>query len=270
MPIEIKVLNRRSSGEAPAGNYKARYLNEKGLGIMQASNPCRSAQIIEGVHSGQVVPYDSYVIVGELPPQAEVLRQNTKIIEALAEAGRQIKEHARKIGGLQEENEKLRNPEYAVDYAPLINAYKGRIWQLETEIKSERTGKKVELPREVASALEWLKGAGYSPAGIFVHQQRPEEAEDCHEELRVIKKYVDWVVKDRSHADTLLLSLINGYTVTPEPEKDASSELRSEITGIIKKWMGTSPPSDGKSDSERLTDQIFEHFQQHGDDNLPF
>jgi len=188
MPIEIKILNKRSSGDAPAGNYIARYLNDKNRTI-QSLNPCRSVQIIEGIHSGQIVPYESYVVIGDLPAQADVLRQNVKMIEGLAEAARTIQEQDKVINRVKEESEKLRNGEYAINLAPHIGGLKERIQQLEWELESWRNSKKVQLPREVAAELDELIIKGISNAAIA---SRFFTASDTDKEHYGVSKLIDW------------------------------------------------------------------------------
>ncbi|WP_342479492.1 hypothetical protein [Paenibacillus sp. FSL F4-0097] len=272
MPIEIKILSKRSSGDAPAGNYIARYLNDKNRTI-QSLNPCRSVQIIEGIHSGQIVPYESYVVIGDLPAQADVLRQNVKMIEGLAEAARTIQEQDKVINRVKEENEKLRNGEYEVNYAPrYIGALKERIQQLEWELGSWRNSKKVQLPREVAAELDELIIKGISYAAIA---SRFFTAADEDEERYGVSELLEWTEHGRTEPGKVrvmifLSALVNGYVEEPEPQKDVPSNIRSEVTEIIKCWMGTPPVADEGNDAERLTDWIFDHFQQHGDDKLPF
>ncbi|CAH1054064.1 hypothetical protein [Paenibacillus pseudetheri] len=297
MPIEIKILNKRSSGEAPAGKYIARFLDEKSLGPLQALNPCKNAQIIEGIHSGQIVPYDSYVVIGDLPAQADVIEHNEELTERLANAGITIKnlekyvnerreswdkerkalekslaEGGLMVGELKKENEKLRNGEYAINFAPHIGALKERIQQLEWELESWRNSKKVQLPREVAAELDELIIREISNADIA---NRFFTANGANKEHYGVSKLLKWTGYGQTEGGKIrvmifLSALVNGYTEEPEPEKVVLSNIRSEVTEIIKCWMSTPPVADEGNDAERLTNWIFDHFQRHEDHKLPF
>lgn len=101
MPIEIKVLKQFAS--VPAGLYPARYLNDKAQNFVAAAlNLCKDAQIIDGPHSGEVLPYSAYIVTGELPAQADLLKVKEKLINDLTAAGQNVAEYARKTGRLQQ------------------------------------------------------------------------------------------------------------------------------------------------------------------------
>jgi hypothetical protein len=298
MPIEIKILNKRSSGEAPAGKYIARFLDEKSLGPLQALNPCKNAQIIEGIHSGQIVPYDSYVVIGDLPAQADVIEHNEELTERLANAGITIKnlekyvnerreswdkerkalekslaEGGLMVGELKKENEKLRNGEYAINFAPHIGALKERIQQLEWEWESWRNSKKVQLPREVAAELDELIIKGISNAAIAKGFFTVEEKD---KELYGVRKLIEWSEGGRTDQGKIrvmifLSALVNGYTEEPEPEKDEAADLLAGVTAIVEKWWVETPSGQiAKSHSDRLANDICDYIKQREDDKLPF
>ncbi|WP_342409771.1 hypothetical protein [Paenibacillus sp. FSL R10-2778] len=203
----------------------------------------------------------------------ELLARTYKMIECLAEAARTIQEQDKVIKRVKEENEKLRNGEYAVNYAPhYIGGLKERIQQLEWELESWRNSKKVQLPREVAAELDELIIKGISNSAIA---NRFFTAADEDEEHYGVSELLEWTEHGRTEQGKVrvmifLSALVNGYIEAPEPEKDVPSNIRSEVTEIIKCWMGTPPVADEGNDAERLTDWIFDHFQRHGDDKLPF
>ncbi|OMD85658.1 hypothetical protein BSK49_19270 [Paenibacillus odorifer] len=202
----------------------------------------------------------------------EFLARTYKMIECLAEAARTIQEQDKVIKRVEEENEKLRNGEYAINLAPHIGALKERIQQLEWELESWRNSKKVQLPREVAAELDELIIKGISNSAIA---NRFFTAADEDEEHYGVSELLEWTEHGRTEQGKVrvmifLSALVNGYIEAPEPEKDVPSNIRSEVTEIIKCWMGTPPVADEGNDAERLTEWIFDHFQRHGDDKLPF
>ncbi|MNC01107.1 hypothetical protein D3C75_484490 [compost metagenome] len=271
MPIEIKILNKRSSGDAPAGNYIARYLNDKNRTI-QSLNPCRSVQIIEGIHSGQIVPYESYVVIGDLPAQADVLRQNVKMIEGLAEAARTIQEQDKVINRVKEESEKLRNGEYAINLAPHIGALKERNQQLEWEIEALRKGKTVELPKEVADEIDKLLDDCISKSAI-AYRFFGEKGNLSRHGLSNSAAWAEYGNTDRGKHRVMLFlgALVNGYTVAPEPQNDEAADLLAGVTAIVQKWWFEAPDGrTAKSHSDRLANDICDYIKQREDDKLPF
>ncbi|MEK3770083.1 hypothetical protein MKY14_16145 [Paenibacillus sp. FSL R5-0887] len=203
----------------------------------------------------------------------ELLARTYKMIECLAEAARTIQEQDKVIKRVKEENEKLRNGEYAVNYAPhYIGALKERNQQLEWELEAWRNCKKVQLPKEVAAELDELIIKGISNAAIA---SRFFTASDADKERYGVSKLIDWSERGLTEQGKIrvmifLSALVNGYTEERESEKDVPSNIRTEVTEIIKYWMGTPPVADEGNDAERLTEWIFDHFQRHGDDKLPF
>lgn len=101
MAIEIKVL--RKYGPVEPGKYKARLLPPDGSSVMFAKLSALPAQIISGPHAGIPVPYANYIQVKDLPAQSDVMLQNTKMVEKLAEVGRTVEKHIRTIDALGNE-----------------------------------------------------------------------------------------------------------------------------------------------------------------------
>lgn len=194
----------------------------------------------------------------------ELQARNYRLIEGLAEAARKIQRQDKVIELLKEENENLRNGDYAINITPQIGALKERIQQLEWELEVLRKGLSVELPRNVAECIKTLKLQNIDNASIIYQYASGDRV---NYQTTVGKTITDFAC---DNFDVFLSALVNGYTVAPEPEKDIPSNIRSEVTEIIKYWMGTPPVADGGNDAERLTDWIFDHFQRHGDDQLPF
>lgn len=79
--------------------------------------------------------------------------QEQKMLGNLAKAGQEICKLNHEVGRLREENKKLWNGEYAINYAPQIGAFKERVQQLEWELEMFRCGTKANIPNEVIEAL---------------------------------------------------------------------------------------------------------------------
>lgn len=195
-----------------------------------------------------------------------LLARTYKMIECLAEAGRKIQSQDKEINQLKEENEKLRNGDYAINFVPQIGALKERIQQLEWELEAWRNCKKVQLPREVAAELDVLIIKGVSNAAIA---NRFFTAANGDKEQCGVSKLLEWTehgrtVKGKNRAMIFLSALVNGYTEEPEPEKDEAAELLAGVTAIVNDWLN------GKSHLDRLAEDICDYIKQREDDKLPF
>ncbi|GIP25518.1 hypothetical protein J23TS9_06480 [Paenibacillus sp. J23TS9] len=115
--------------------------------------------------------------------------------------------------------------------------------------------KKVRLPWDVANALKALTDAKYSTFGIMHHGNKPEYAEDHHDELRIIQTFCNTTTPDDqpSNGDLIILALVNGYTVELEP--------RDKVKQLIEKWYAV--PGD-VTDAELydLSDGIIDLLQK--------
>lgn len=75
---------------------------------------------------------------------------------------------------------------------------------------------KVTLPKEVAEAIEIIRGCGWSNYYIVASTDKPlKDSRPCYEEIEVIRR---WAVEGNS--DKLLEALVNGYEVEKSPEEE--------------------------------------------------
>lgn len=203
----------------------------------------------------------------------ELLARTYMMIECLAEAGRKIQRQDKEINQLKEANEKLRNGEYAINLAPHIGGLKERIQQLEWELEALRNGKKVELPLEVAEAINTCRATGLDDYQILslqavINQLFRDYPEPVLNALESIRKFA---VQQPSNAEILLSALANGYIVVPVPEKDEAAELLAGVTTIVQKWWFEAPDGrTAKSHSDQLAKDICNYIKQREDDKPPF
>lgn len=87
---------------------------------------------------------------------------------------------------------------------------------------------KVTLPKEVAEAIEIIKGCGWSNYYIVASTDKPlKDSRPCYEEIEVIRR---WAVEGNS--DKLLEALVNGYEVEKFPEDKLREYIESNRTWI--------------------------------------
>lgn len=87
---------------------------------------------------------------------------------------------------------------------------------------------KVILPKEVAEAIEIIKGCGWSNYYIVTSTDKPlKDRRPCYEEIEVIRR---WAVEGNS--DKLLEALVNGYEVEKFPEDKLREYIESNRTWI--------------------------------------
>lgn len=118
-----------------------------------------------------------------------------------------------------------------------INEKNKFIEQLKALKKSQP--EKVVLPREVANALDTLKKCGYTVSGIMHYQQNHEEADDCHDELQVIRNYVciDGHRRDGlSYADGVTIGMVNGYTIEEPQTFQTNRKLDASEIKSLRWW----------------------------------
>lgn len=156
MPIEIKLFLK--NGGTAEGTHKARYLNEPERGLFQDLNPCRKVQVIEGPNAGLIVHYETYIVVGELPAQAELLQVKEKLVNDLAAAGKKIAEDGRKIELLKELKATLE--EHKARLSERAKALEKTNRELNAQIRPPET--KLESRKEVRGAIgqivwEWWR-----------------------------------------------------------------------------------------------------------------
>ncbi|GIO57968.1 DUF1642 domain-containing protein [Paenibacillus cineris] len=155
-----------------------------------------------------------------------IQRQRDKAIDDLAK-------HAQTIVDLQDE--KLR---------------------LQQEVDRARDKQKVELPREVAEAIEQLKNADLSSFGImhFIDHISEVKNHQWHQPLRVLRKFTFLDTNQYTGGCELLMNaLVNGYTVEPT--------ARDKVKQLIEKWY-TDPGDVTDAELYELSDGIIDLLQK--------
>jgi hypothetical protein len=82
---------------------------------------------------------------------------------------------------------------------------------------------KVKLPREVAEALDSLRGKGYSNFTILSYVINEKYIAHLPEIATIVKAYE----RDNFSFDTLLNALVNGYEIEKSPEDKVREYYRS-------------------------------------------
>lgn len=115
------------------------------------------------------------------------------------------------------------------------------IVELQQELVNEREGKKkVEIPREVAEAIEQLRESDLSDHGIMHFIDRSNDVVDSkrRESFKVLRRFT---FLDSAHytngCDFLINALVNGYTIEQSPEE----KLAEGIMKICEEFNSNHP-----------------------------
>lgn len=109
-----------------------------------------------------------------------------------------------------------------------IDRLQDNIIQLTSELKEEREGKKVVLPKAVADDIEKL---------LIVHEGRFFSVVDAFLDGHITCASREW--RDtRPDSNELIKALVNGYTIEEPPTTE--DKLRTELTPKIEEWLKTS------------------------------
>ncbi|MNW38928.1 hypothetical protein D3C74_160080 [compost metagenome] len=207
--MKIKIVRRNIPNHPFLGSiHEARRLNRNGLPIDLAPN----YQITDGSYSGLILPYESVQeVTGERTfTQNEVndiLQQRDKMIDELAK-------HAQTIVDMQNE----------------LNAAR----------------RKVELPKEVAEAIESYRHEGHDNDYIIKCLTR-NTRDTAFKRLGTLFSYCD------QNGHLLISALVNGYTVEQTPEE----RLQEKLEGLIMEWYEAPGTDDGiEADVRWLATQI--------------
>lgn len=214
--------------------------------ILQVEDDCSSNGLVyilagklayRSIHVDHLNEVDEEELIAELNTARKT---EGDLLDSLAGAGRTI-------AGLEERNLQLG-------------------WEIEAR------DKKVELPMEVAEAIDKLRNADFSNFGIIHFIDRPKEIK--HQEyigpFSVLRRFTFLdTEKYLGGCELLMRALVNGYTIAPDPEKDPSSALLKEVTSLVWTWWHGSP-EEGKPQHhvDRLAEKIRDFIQQR--DQLPF
>ncbi|MEK5378030.1 hypothetical protein [Paenibacillus sp. FSL P2-0173] len=243
-------------------------------------------QIISGPFAGEEIPFKLALVLPHEPRPTqqqfdELAKQNGELLDKLEIAEddlRKEQEHVELLRAMNEDLERskkalLQTIERKVDEQLNSEMLLQRIRELETiankrdeMIKSIKSvsvvirdkRNPVELPRDVAKAIEGLRGFDFSNYGIIACD---EYADDVQDWITVIRSYLSEVntpENEMSNGDKLMLALINGYTIAPKTD-----ELADEIDSLTSVWFHNVVKSGGDIESTRqdLNKVIYEFMR---------
>ncbi|PAD73944.1 hypothetical protein [Paenibacillus campinasensis] len=131
------------------------------------------------------------------------------------------------------------------------------------ELKEERTtllqkieravdedAKKVELPREVAEAIEDFRKDGHDVD--YIMRNLVKASPDRTRRLQILQDF------SLSRGSELIMALINGYTVEQTPGK----RLHAKVEELIYSWLDSPVDEAGAEEIHRLADRIVEQAQE--------
>lgn len=149
----------------------------------------------------------------------EVREQRDKAIDDLAK-------HAKEMADLRQERQML----------------------LETIERAAGEQELVELPRDVAEAIEWFREQKLTNEEIYEFSLDPQDglyADILH----------SWSDTGPGDGTMLMSALVNGYTIEQTP----AERFQSDVQNLLKDWLGSN--LDEKL-IDQLASQIVEHAQQ--------
>lgn len=112
---------------------------------------------------------------------------------------------------------------------------------------------KVELPREVAEAIEDFRKDGNDVD--YIIRNLTKSVGPIGTPSRRLQTLKDFASENRGY--DLIMALINGYTIEPTP----SEKLAAKVEGLLKEWFDP----DGSLSAEHIhqaTQQIVEHAEE--------
>jgi len=213
--VKIKIV-KTGSGFPPVGSiHGARRLNRDGALL----DLYPDFQIIDGGYSGTIIPFKCAFVLPEERTYTEaeyneILQQRDKAIDDLAK-------YAQELVDLQQERAEL----------------------LQTIEKAAEEQRLVELPRDVAAALDSTGGPGHVLAIISANQAYFTERQ------RILREFAT------NRPDDFLSALVNGYTAEQTPRE----RFRAKVSAFLRDWSGST--LDEKL-IEELTEQIVEHAKE--------
>lgn len=210
-------------------------------------------QIISGPRSGEKIPWDCCM---ELPKERTYTEAEYNAIRGQLDQAIEHKRFAESVANqkINECNKLRRQHNKAIDdlsrHAKELAALRQeRQMLLETIEKAAGEQQLVELPREVAKAIEFLRDGGISDFGIVaLSDQTPMLGRDYSAET------IEHLRKIRSYplGDKILKALVNGYTIEKTPEE----RLFNEIEEIILDWHEAP-----RGEVSVLTQRIVDHLK---------
>ncbi|MGG4452370.1 hypothetical protein [Brevibacillus porteri] len=126
---------------------------------------------------------------------------------------------------------------------------------LQEEINAILADKKVAIPLGIAEAIEHCERSGMSKYGIianlniiqYLFRDYPQEVLDS---LKTIKQFAD--AKGWTNVDTLMLALVNGYTIEESPQE----RIKRGVQEIYVKWTTIQSSGDDQADGADLAERI--------------
>lgn len=131
--------------------------------------------------------------------------------------------------------------------------------RLQQEVDDAMNVHKVELPREVAEAIEDLRNADLSGFGImhFIDHISEVKNHRWHGPLRVLRKFTFLDTNQYTAGCELLMNaLVNGYTIEQTP----SEKLHTKVEELIFNWIGCLDVDE--EEVHRLADRIVERAEE--------
>lgn len=117
--------------------------------------------------------------------------------------------------------------------------------RLQQEVDCARDEQKVELPQEVADAIEWFRAQQLSNEEIYELSLDPSDG-----------KYADtlhtWSDTGGGDGNILMIALVNGYMI----EQTLDARLREKLKEAYNVWSAS--PSNGPDDFNKDQDDLFD------------
>ncbi|MDY7993343.1 hypothetical protein UY286_21705 [Paenibacillus polymyxa] len=269
----IAKFNTKNELFIPGEVHEARRIS---YNLMDFKTPF---QIVSGKKSGEEVPFKYAAVVPDEPQPTqqqfdELAKQNGELQEQIAASKERFSEISDALGEyeghlipairqlVQDKAELLQTIERHTDEQLNTEKLLQRIRELETiaqgrdeMIKSIKSvsvvirdkRNPVELPRDVAKAIEGLRGFDFSNYGIIACD---EYADDVQDWITVIRGYLSEVntpENEMSNGDKLMLALINGYTIASK-----NDELADEIDSLTSGWFHDKMGENNRQDLNKV------------------
>ncbi|MEB4785076.1 hypothetical protein P5G60_25435 [Paenibacillus jamilae] len=229
----ITKFNTKNELFIPGEVHEARRIS---YNLMDLKTPF---QIVSGKKSGEEVPFKYAVVVPDAPQPTqqqfdELAKQNDELLEKLERLT----------------DERLNSEKLLQRIRELETIAQGRdemIKSLRAEIEGLRNP--VEVPRDVAKAIDWYRWNGFDNDEIVGHLAAGNKGPNAD----VLRSYV----QEGSNGHNLLCALLNGYTAVSE--KDEAAAMLESVTTIIETWSHSPATQDG---AKNLAEQICDFIRE--------
>ncbi|MNW32478.1 hypothetical protein D3C74_94210 [compost metagenome] len=275
--MKIKVIKRYVTDNkyqiAQGEEFEARRFSTK---LLDFNAPF---QIISGPFAGEEIPFKLALVLPDEPHPTQqqfdaLVKQNGELHEQIAVSKEKFSEISDALGEyeghmipairqlVQDKSELLQTIERHTDEQLNSEKLLQRIRELETiaqgrdeMIKSIKSvsvvirdkRNPVELPRDVAKAIEGLREFDFSNYGIIACDEYADEVQDWITVIRGYLSEVNIPENEMSNGDKLMFALINGYTVAPE--KDELPGLIDSLTSI---WFRDKMEENNRQDLNKV------------------